>query len=64
MTITTLLADNWESNRRSPAIKNITVETSTNSRLGFRNCCSKHGYAQDLAERTLAHAVANQVKAA
>ena len=33
-------------------------------RSSFRDFCSEHGYARDLAERALAHTVANKVEAA
>ena len=40
------------------------VATAHGFRSSFRDWCSEHGYARDLAERSLAHAVANKVEAA
>lgn len=40
------------------------VATAHGFRSSFRDFASEHGYARDLAERALAHAVANQVEAA
>lgn len=40
------------------------VATAHGFRSSFRDWCSEHGYARDLAERALAHTVANQVEAA
>jgi integrase len=40
------------------------VATAHGFRSSFRDWTSKHGYARDLAERALAHAVANEVDAA
>lgn len=38
--------------------------TAHGFRSSFRDWASEHGYARDLAERALAHAVKNQVEAA
>jgi integrase len=40
------------------------VATLHGFRRSFRDWASEHGYARDLAERALAHAVANKVEAA
>lgn len=40
------------------------VATAHGFRSSFRDWCSEQGYARDLAERTLAHAVQNKVEAA
>ncbi len=40
------------------------VATAHGFRSSFRDWASEHGYARDLAERALAHAVKNQVEAA
>ena len=40
------------------------VATAHGFRSSFRDWASEHGYARDLAERALAHTVANQVEAA
>lgn len=40
------------------------VATAHGFRSSFRDWCSEHGYTRDLAERALAHTVANQVEAA
>lgn len=40
------------------------VATLYGFRSSFRDWASEHGYARDLAERALAHAVANKVEAA
>jgi hypothetical protein len=40
------------------------VATAHGFRSNFRDWTSEHGYARDLAERALAHAVANEVEAA
>lgn len=59
MTLTALL-------RRTKA-KSDTLErvaTAHGFRSSFRDWASEHGYARDLAERALAHAVANAVEAA
>jgi integrase len=40
------------------------VATTHGFRSSFRDWASEHGYARDLAERALAHAVANQSEAA
>lgn len=40
------------------------VATAHGFRSSFRDWASEHGYARDLAERALAHAVANKVEAA
>jgi integrase len=38
--------------------------TAHGFRSSFRDWCSEHGYARDLAERSLAHTVQNKVEAA
>lgn len=40
------------------------VATAHGFRSSFRDWCSEQGYARDLAERSLAHAVSNKVEAA
>lgn len=40
------------------------VATAHGFRSSFRDWCSEHGYARDLAERALAHTVGNKVEAA
>lgn len=40
------------------------IATAHGFRSSFRDWCSEHGYARDLAERALAHSVANKVEAA
>ena len=40
------------------------IATAHGFRSSFRDWCSEHGYAKDLAERALAHSVKNQVEAA
>lgn len=40
------------------------IATAHGFRSSFRDWCSEHGYARDLAERALAHTVKNQVEAA
>ncbi len=40
------------------------IATAHGFRSSFRDWCSEHGYPRDLAERALAHTVANQVEAA
>jgi integrase len=40
------------------------VATAHGFRSSFRDWASEHGYARDLAERALAHAVSNKVEAA
>ncbi|WP_198118809.1 tyrosine-type recombinase/integrase [Massilia rhizosphaerae] len=40
------------------------IATAHGFRSSFRDWASEHGYARDLAERALAHAVANKVEAA
>lgn len=59
MTLTALL-------RRAQAVSDIPGRTATahGFRSSFRDWCSEKGYARDLAERSLAHTVANQVEAA
>ncbi len=52
--------------RREKAISDTTgrVATAHGFRSSFRDWCSEQGYARDLAERALAHSVANKVEAA
>lgn len=59
MTLTALL-------RRTKAESDTPgrVATAHGFRSSFRDWASEHGYARDLAERALAHAVANKVEAA
>lgn len=59
MTLTALL-------RRldAPSDSNGRVATAHGFRSSFRDWCSEHGYARDLAERALAHTVKSQVEAA
>lgn len=40
------------------------VATAHGFRSSFRDWASEHGYARDLAERALAHAISNQAEAA
>ncbi|MGL6453226.1 tyrosine-type recombinase/integrase, partial [Aeromonas veronii] len=40
------------------------LATAHGFRSSFRDWCSEHGYARDLAERALAHTVQNKVEAA
>lgn len=40
------------------------IATVHGFRSSFRDWCSEHGYARDLAERALAHTIQNQVEAA
>ncbi|WP_300434524.1 site-specific integrase [Zoogloea sp.] len=40
------------------------IATAHGFRSSFRDWCSEHGYARDLAERALAHTVQNKVEAA
>jgi integrase len=40
------------------------IATAHGFRSSFRDCSSEHGYARDVAERALAHTVANKVEAA
>ena len=59
MTLTALL-------RRldAPSDSNGRAATAHGFRSSFRDWCSEHGYARDLAERALAHTVKSQVEAA
>jgi integrase len=59
MAITSLL-------RRTHAHSDVDGRTATahGFRSSFRDWCSEHGYARDLAERALAHTVHNKVEAA
>lgn len=59
MTLTALL-------RRTNAHSDVAGRTATahGFRSSFRDWCSEHGYARDLAERALAHTVSNKVEAA
>lgn len=52
--------------RRAKAVSDVAGRTATahGFRSSFRDWCSEHGYARDLAERSLAHAVQNKVEAA
>lgn len=52
--------------RRAEAVSDVEGRTATahGFRSSFRDWCSEHGYARDLAERSLAHAVQNKVEAA
>lgn len=52
--------------RRVKAISDVPgrVATAHGFRSSFRDWCSEKGYARDLAERALAHAVQNKVEAA
>ena len=52
--------------RREEALSDTAtrVATAHGFRSSFRDWCSEHGYARDLAERALAHTVANKVDAA
>lgn len=52
--------------RREKAISDSPgrVATAHGFRSSFRDWCSEHGYARDLAERALAHSVSNKVEAA
>ena len=59
MAVTSLL-------RRTKAQSDVTgrIATAHGFRSSFRDWCSEHGYARDLAERSLAHAIQNKVEAA
>jgi integrase len=59
MTLTALL-------RREEAVSDVPGRKATahGFRSSFRDWCSEKGYARDLAERSLAHAVQNKVEAA
>lgn len=59
MTLTALL-------RRVKAVSDVPGRTATahGFRSSFRDWCSENGYPRDLAERALAHTVANKVEAA
>ena len=59
MTLTALL-------RRVEAVSDVADRTATahGFRSSFRDWCSEKGYPRDLAERALAHSVANKVEAA
>ncbi|AWH29564.1 tyrosine-type recombinase/integrase [Stenotrophomonas sp. YAU14A_MKIMI4_1] len=48
----------------APSDADGRVATAHGFRSSFRDWCSEHGYARDLAERALAHTVRNQVEAA
>lgn len=50
--------------QNAPSTTKDRVATAHGFRSSFRDWCSENGYARDLAERALAHAVANQVEAA
>lgn len=52
--------------RREKALSDTAgrVATAHGFRSSFRDWCSEQGYARDLAERALAHTVANKVEAA
>jgi len=52
--------------RRTNAHSDVEGRTATahGFRSSFRDWCSEHGYARDLAERALAHTVQNKVEAA
>ena len=52
--------------RRAKAISDVAGRAATahGFRSSFRDWCSEKGYARDLAERSLAHAVQNKVEAA
>lgn len=52
--------------RRVKAVSDVSGRTATahGFRSSFRDWCSEKGYARDLAERALAHAVQNKVEAA
>ncbi len=52
--------------RREKAVSDTPgrVATAHGFRSSFRDWCSEQGYARDLAERALAHSVANKVEAA
>lgn len=50
--------------RQSPKRHARTLATAHGLRCSFRDCANDHGYARDLAERALAHTVANKVEAA
>lgn len=52
--------------RRAKAASDVAGRTATahGFRSSFRDWCSEQGYARDLAERSLAHAVQNKVEAA
>lgn len=59
MTLTALLR-----RLEAPSDSNGRVATAHGFRSSFRDWCSEHGYARDLAERALAHTVKSQVEAA
>lgn len=59
MTFTKFLRD-----IKAPSDTPGRVATAHGFRSTFRDWASEHGYARDLAERALAHTVANQVEAA
>lgn len=50
--------------QNAPSTTKDRVATAHGFRSSFRDWCSENGYARDLAERALAHTVANQVEAA
>jgi integrase len=52
--------------RRVKAISDVAGRAATahGFRSSFRDWCSENGYARDLAERSLAHAISNKVEAA
>lgn len=49
---------------KAPSSTAGRVATAHGFRSSFRDWCSEHGYARDLAERALAHTVSNKVEAA
>ena len=49
---------------KAPSSTPGRLTTAHGFRSSFRDWCSEHGYAQDLAERALAHTVQNKVEAA
>jgi len=49
---------------KAPCSTANRVATAHGFRSSFRDWCSEHNYARDLAERALAHAVQNKVEAA
>jgi len=59
MTLTALLR-----RVKAPSDTPSRCATAHGFRSSFRDWASEHGYARDLAERTLAHTVTNKVQAA
>lgn len=59
MVITKFLRDH-----HAPSSDKDRVATAHGFRSSFRDWASEHGYARDLAERTLAHTISNQAEAA